>query len=197
MTDELNATDFGFGVSISQLAILFRTSTTNVKRKLSNVTPQGFRGQSPVYDLFDAAPYLVKPTGDIEDILRNMRPSDMPASLQKDYWGAQLARQTFEEKAGRLWSTERIQAAFGGMMKMIRQKTMLFTDTVDRQTALTDKQREIVQQLSDSLLEDFRQGVIDLFGAGYNPEGERDEVFEKGPPKAAVVPKDEEIDDGL
>jgi hypothetical protein len=188
-------TEIALGLTAAQLAKIFRTSTINVQRKVSLLSPVGFRNNAPIYDIAEAAQFLVKATADIEQLLKEMRPSDMPASLQKDFWGAQLQRQTYEEKAGKLWKTDRVQEAFGSIFKLIRQRVVLFTDTVDRQHELSTSQRLVVQTMADALLEDIRLGVVDLFENNYDPAGERDDVFENGPPKAKGGGDFEEFED--
>lgn len=184
------------GLPVTELAKLFRTSLLNVRRKLANVRPIAERAGDPVYDIAEAAEWLVKPKVDVAEYIKSLRPADVPVALQKQFWDSQLGRQKFEENAGHLWRTEKVQMAVGDLFKVIRQKVRLFSDSVERETALSEEQRVIITRMADELLEDMYKAVVEHF-ADYDATEERDDIYENGPP-APKQPVDDEDggDDG-
>lgn len=183
------------GLPVTELAKIFRTNVLNVRRKLAGVKPIGDRMGDPVYDIADAAEWLVKPKVDIAEYIKALRPGDVPVALQKQFWDAQLGRQKFDEQAGHSWRTEKVQTAFGDVFKIVRQKVRLFTDTVDRESTLSEEQRVIVTRLADELLESAYRSVLEHF-EDYDGSGERDDIYENGPPQPKTAPDDEADDDG-
>lgn len=182
------------GLPVTELAKIFRTNNLNVRRKLASVKPIGERAGDPVYDIADAAACLVKPRVDLAEYIKTLRPADVPVALQKQFWDAQLGRQKFEEQAGQLWRTEKVQTAVGDMFKVVRQKVRLFADAVDRESALNEEQRVILTRMSDELLEDMFKAVVEHF-TDYDSSEERDDIYENGPPAPEPLP-DEVTGDG-
>ena len=180
------------GLPVTELAKIFHTSILNVRRKLADVRPIGERSGDPVYDIAEAAEWLVKPKVDLAEYIKTLRPADVPVALQKQFWDAQLGRQKFEELAGHSWRTEKVQTAIGDVLKVVRQKVRLFSDTVDRESTLNEEQRVILQRLSDELLEDMYKGVLEHF-RDYDDTNERDDIYENGPPTPPAL--DEADDD--
>lgn len=181
------------GLPVTELAKLFRTNILNVRRKLAGVKPIGDRAGDPVYDICDAAQMLVKPNIDIAEYIKTMRPNDVPAALQKQFWDAQLGRQKFEENAGHLWRTEKVQLAMADLLKIVRQQLQLLADTVERETSLTPEQRAVINRIADDVQDSTYKKMVGHF-SNYTPEDERDPVFEHGPPAQHVDFGDE--DDG-
>lgn len=184
------------GLSASRLAAIFHTSVEIVRRKLTGLAPVAQYNGHDLYDIAEAAQRLVKPTVDVEEYIQKMRPQDLPARLGKDFWAAQRSRQQFEEEAGDLWRTEKVQHVIGDLVKLFRQRVMLFTDTVERQHTLTIDQRRVVQALADGLLEDTYAEVLKYF-ADYDPAGDHDTILEDGPPREEVVIEFDDEDGGL
>lgn len=176
-------------LSVSALSGMFRMSVATIRRKLASVSPSGYRRGSPVYDVYDAAPFLVKPQFDIEKYIRELKPTDLPASLQKDFWNAQIARQKFEEEAGKLWRSERVTKVLVETFKLLREQIVLFGDNASRQTGLTPEQRKLIDSMTDSLLDALHNAVVTHF-AGYDTAGERDDLLENGMPTTLALPDD-------
>lgn len=181
------------GLPVSTVSRLFRMEVDTVRRKIRDLKPVGERNGYPLYNVAEAAEFLVQPRVDLEAYLKKLRPQDMPQGIQKSFWDAQNQRLKFMADAGHLWRTDRVQHVVADAFKVIRQRVLLFADTVDRQTGLDEKQREIVQHMADGLLEDLHKAVIEHFKS-LPSEAERDEIFEKGPP-SATLNKSEENDD--
>lgn len=144
------------GVTISFLAQTFRMDHQKVKRKLVNcpVKRRQTRGTMQVqhwYDLAEAASYLVDAKINPEDVISKMRREDLPPSISTAYWDAQLKRQKWEEQAGQLWRTETISSVIGSMFQTIKFEIQLWADTLERQTGLTEEQREVLNGMTDQL----------------------------------------------
>lgn len=152
------------GASLSQLSAIFRKDIRNVTRKLHGVMPIGKREGHAIYDLAEAARYLVVPPGDIEAVVKKMSPADLPKELSKDFWAAMKSKQDFEERAGDLWPTYMVIEAFGEIVQLVRMSSRLVVDGVERRTELTDKQREIVNSLVEGMMNELRQKIEETFG---------------------------------
>lgn len=186
-------------VSASTLATIFGTSTERVRECIGHLSPVAEYRGSPLYRIRDAAPFLVRPAGlDLEEIVRKLKPSQLPIALQKDFWAAQTSRQKFETEAAQLWRTEKVREAFSDIFKVIRQRVMQFSDTVDRQTGLSTAQRALLVEMSDGLLEEMQTAIVEHFN-DFDTENDRDELFEKGPPKAPdmLLGLDDDPNEGL
>ena len=182
------------GLPVSTISRLFRMEVDTARRKIRDLKPVGERNGYPLYNVAEAAEFLVQPKVDLEAYLKKLRPQDMPQGIQKQFWDAQNGRLKFMADAGHLWRTDKVQRAVADLFKVVRQRTMLFADTVDRQTGLTDEQRAIVQAMADGLLNDLHDAVIEHF-KNLPVDGDRDEIFEKGPPSATLNKSTEEEDD--
>lgn len=184
-------------VSASTLGTIFGMSTETTREKIGHLSPVSEFNGAPLYRIRDAAPFLVTPAGiDIEQIVKTLKPAQLPNALQKDFWAAQNTRLKFMEDAKHLWSTLRVQSAVGEILKIVRQRITLLTDTLDRQTALTHEQREATQTMMDTLLEDLYHEVSAHF-KGYDGKGDRDELFEEGVTTSFMRAEQDDPDGGL
>jgi hypothetical protein len=179
------------GLPASTISRLFRMEVDTCRRKIRDLKPVGERNGYPLYSVAEAAEFLVQPRVDLEAYLKKLRPQDMPQGIQKSFWDAQNGRLKFMADAGHLWRTDRVQFVIADAFKVIRQRVLLFADTVDRQTGLTEEQRTIVQNMADGLLEDLHAAIIEHF-KNLPAEMERDEIFEKGAPGATLNKSDDE-----
>jgi hypothetical protein len=96
---------------------------------------------------------------DVKTLLAAMKKGDLPPALNAEYWRAQLNRQTFEEKAGQLWHTSKVETLLATVFKTCRQQISLFADTVENQTKLSEDQRAIIREMSDRLITDIGEGL--------------------------------------
>jgi hypothetical protein len=194
--DPLNAEEraaiFG-GLSVRELASLFNMPYQTVHKRIAVVEPAGQRNGGPVYRIPDVAPYLVKPAFDLNDYIRKLKPKDLPAALQKNFWDAQKARQSYELEAGNLWHTSRVQDVIIKLMVIFRQQVTLATDNVDRLAPLSNDQRTLVQGLFDQVISDMQTEVTKAF-ADYTGKGDRQDLYEEGPPAQIIAMIDEEED---
>lgn len=148
------------GVTRTWLADVFAMDPTTVKKKLANCPTKGKRGGNPVYELRLAAQYLVPPRVDIAQFIKSMRPNDLPPILQSAYWDAQKKRQDWEINAGELWRTEKVIETLSETFKLIKTSVNLFADTVEQETGLSDRQREIITKLTDGLMDDIHNALV-------------------------------------
>jgi hypothetical protein len=184
------------GLTASDLAKLFRVENRKVKEVVGALKPTGVRYRRPIYAVADVAPLVIKPLIDVEAHIRKLKPKDLPPALQKAFWDAQEARQSFEEKAGNLWHTSRVQEVIGKLVMLIRQRIVLATDQLDRMAPLTDEQRQAVQAMFDAMLGEMQSAVVEAF-KDYKGDGDRQDIFENGPPKPFQVDTSDDVDDGL
>lgn len=179
------------GAAMSNLAMMFRMDRTTVKERLAKggVKPIGLRGRVPVYDIAEAAGYLVKPSYDIETYVRRMSHKDLPKELTKEFWAGQRSRQEYELKAGNLWPTDRVIAEVGELFKLVKMSALLMMDAVERQSELSDVQREVIKNLTHGMLDDLHQRIDKNFTA---PEARPQDI-----PEPDHVQPQEDDDDRL
>jgi hypothetical protein len=179
------------GAAISHLAAMFEMNPKTVRAKIetAGVKPTGTRGGYDTYKVKDVAPFLVKFAGDIEQYLRKMHPSDLPPLLQKEFWNGLRARQQYELAQGDLWRTADVIEHFGETFKVLRMNLLLLSDAVERETALSERQREIVKSRIDGALEQIRVSLVQKFGTPAGPPAE-----EPGSDFRDDGPDDDDID---
>ena len=154
------------GVTVSFLAQVFKMDHQKIKRLLVNCPVKEYRKRGRtqnqnVYDLATAASYLVEPNISVEDVLSKIRREDLPPAINTAFWDAQLKRQKWEENAGQLWRTETIRASIGGMFQSMKFTIQLWADTIERQTGLTEEQREVLNEMTDALQADLFTALQD------------------------------------
>jgi hypothetical protein len=165
VTSELLATG---EASIAQIAQLFRTDPKTLPKRLRRLKPIHTRRGVNVYSIRDAAAYLVKPGYSIEQYIRNMHFSDLPVGLQKEFWASLKSRQSYEMQAGDLWPTAQVVEALAEAFKQARMTILLFPETVERESGVTDEQRKVLRRLADGLIDDLREALEKKF-EGYEP----------------------------
>jgi hypothetical protein len=154
------------GLTVPKLALLFHQRRETVSRRLmeSKVNPNGkkWKGGDRYY-VHEAATALVKPKDGLEAYIRQMSHHDLPAQLTKEFWAGQRTKQQVELAAGNLWETEKVVAEVGELMKITKMSTLLMMDAVERQTELTERQRQIIKNLCHGMLEDLVKRVEERF----------------------------------
>jgi hypothetical protein len=160
------------GASISQLAALFGRDNRTITQKIQGLRSVGKRAGHPIYKISEAAAYLVKPIGDIEDHIKKMSPDDLPPRLLKEFWAGQHARLKFEEDRADLWRTQDVVEHFAEAFKVARTTIMLAVDQVERITSLTDTQRNLMLAQMDQLMKSLNENLVTAF------QNEPDRTFE-------------------
>jgi len=151
------------GCSISMLGQVFGLDNREVARRIVNLKSSGNRDGHPVYDLAQAARYLVDPIIDMEAYIKSLKPSDLPVPLQRAYWSALVEKQKWQENAKELWRTTRVMDVFVDVFKKLRSTLVMFDDTVEAAAGITEPQRKIIRQMADQLLNDLREGLVEEF----------------------------------
>lgn len=151
------------GMTQTELAMLLRMNRTDVKAKLGNLAPIGKRASYDLYDPKEAVRALVPPPDDLIERILRMNAADLPKMLSKEFWYGQNQRLNYMERVGDLWSSKAVIDLAGEAFKTIRLSLMLIPDAVERETSLTNKQREVITMLVHSALEDMRGRLVDAF----------------------------------
>lgn len=151
------------GVSVSFLSQFFGQTKEHVAAKLNGVRVVGStRVGTSLYDAREAFGRLARPSPEqVMEYVKKMRPNDLPPIMQKEFWDAALKRQKFERDAGELYRLDEIEAVLAEIFKTFRLSVMLFADTVARETGITNAQRKLITELSDTLLADVRKGLLE------------------------------------
>lgn len=153
-------------VTTTTLAQIFGLDHKDVQKRLQGKCPEMGREEGTRYAMYrirDAAPYLVDPNIDLDEYIKTLTPVRLPPALQDAYWKAQLSRQKYEENRGELWRTERVREVFATVAKNVRTTILLFEDSVEAETDLTVKQREIIRRISDGMLQQIKASLVDEF----------------------------------
>lgn len=167
------------GVSLPWLMKAFRMGRGTAERKLMGCAPigQGKHG-TPLYDLPEAASFLIKPRVDIEEYIKGIKPDQLPERLREAYWSAKLKSQRWEEKAGQLWRTEKVLERFSEILQSMRVKLQLIPDRVERESGLTPEQHEIIRKIVDGVQDEIYQELVEFARTGKTPN----QLGEEEPP---------------
>lgn len=157
------------GLNLSELGRLFHMDHRVLVEKLHGVPPSGKRGKANTWKVHEVAPYLVRPIFDIEEYIKRMNHADLPKMLSKEFWAGQRAKQEYLLKAGDLWPTDEVVQCVGELLRLVKMQAQLAVDAVERQTELTDRQRNIIRNLMDGMLKDLREAVIEHFEERADP----------------------------
>jgi len=151
------------GVTVTWLMQAFRMDRSTVKKRMANCQPLKYgKGNVPIYDFVQACEYLVKPKVDLDEYLKRLKPEDLPLDLRKEYWEAQLKKQRWEEKAGQLWRTEDVIEVYSEALKHIKTSTQVWASNLDRKTGLSTEQYDLLISMTDRLLSDMHQRLLEM-----------------------------------
>lgn len=148
------------GVTVSWLSQVFGMDPKTVKAKLADCPPLHRRKAGYVYSLPVAVRYLVPPAISTDQFIKTMKPGDLPVAFQQSFWDAALKRQKWEENAGELWRSAKVQEVLGSTFQTIKFTIQLWTDTLERQVGLTPEQRKLLVAMTDSLQEDIYKSLL-------------------------------------
>lgn len=174
--DDASRTMLFEGLNKSQIAQAFKVDAKTLDEKLYGVPPDGVRNGSKVWRIHRIVPYLARLTPEvIEERMRNMSHHDLPKIFTKEYWAGQRSRQEYELRAGDLWPTAKVVEKVGELYKLVRMSTMLMLDAVEKTTELSERQRQIIKDQAEGMLEDLHKRVTQHFAAK-EEENERQEA---------------------
>jgi len=158
------------GVSVPWMMKAFAMGRQTIERKLRGCTPIGQgKHNTPLYDLAEAASYLVTPRVDLEEYLKGLKPEQLPERLRESYWNSMLKRQRWEEKAGHLWRTETVVDRLTPVLLAMRNQLQLLPDSIERVAGLTPKQMEAVQVIVDGIQADMHRELLAFAERGSTP----------------------------
>lgn len=188
---------YGF-VPVTALAAMFALDPKQVNKRLVGKVTANVDGKVLRYRIRDAAPHLVDFKFDVEDAIKKLPPSKIPPALQDAFWKAQLSRQKFEENRGDLWRTEHVIKVMGQAFQIMRMQIMMFRDTLQHQTELTDRQVKLIDKMSDDLLLSLRKALVDEYELYVPPADEHGADPHPATEIDVELPEDDGLgDDGL
>jgi hypothetical protein len=168
------------GMTILDMAELTGKPPADIKEVLRAVKPlRGVHMRTAVYDTRAAMATLCSEGEGVDpnviaEHIRSMKPSQLPVSIQSEFWAAQTKRLKYLEEVGDLWRTSAVQKTIAELLKTVRQSMTLLEDNVDQQTALTPRQRDIIRGIADAALAEMRDTVIQTFN-GWDGSEDREE----------------------
>lgn len=155
------------GVSVPWLMKAFRMGRGTVEKKLRGCQPIGHgKHNTPLYDLPEAASYLVKPRINMEEYIRSIKPDQLPERLRESYWSAKLKEQRWREKAGDLWRTSDVLTVFGDVLQKMRTRLQLLPDAIEREAGLDEKQFAAARTAVDAIQDEIYQELQALAKTG-------------------------------
>lgn len=167
LEDGLDNTDLVIhnGAHLSELQAIFHMDYRTLQKRLakSDVKPSGMRNGAKIYYIHEVAAWVIPPKMDIEAYIRNMNPNELPKMLSKEFWAGQRSRQAYFKEEGDLWPTEKIQQCFSEIVQAVVMNARVVQDKVNRQVELSTRQRELVNECVDSLVNQVRVTVADYF----------------------------------
>lgn len=180
------------GATASDLGYIFGGNAKEVQKKIvGKVAPITAPDEMPVrWRIKDVAAFLCDLTHiDPEEYIKNLTPATLPPKLQDAFWKAQRSRQEFEKERGLLWSHQRVVEMLADALKPLRMTILMFQDTLGQHTELTDRQRELLDDIANGLLANLRDSMKEAAKSmPVKPD-------EHGKPIDVV--EDEEEEDGL
>jgi len=159
---EMDWSKLRLGVTVNWLAGAFRLDRKTVKKRLGPLSPKTKSSKGDLYDLEQAASYLVKPQFDVAEYMKKMNPNELPPMLRKEYWEAENKRMTYEERAGELWPTESVVAVLADAFKAIKNQMQVWIDDVERDAGLTREQYAAMQKRVDQLRDELFAKLCEL-----------------------------------
>lgn len=163
-------------VSLTWLARAFRVPRDTVKSRLATLEPVGSEGgQSKLYDFVQAASYLVKPKN-IDEYIKGLKPSELPANLRKETYQALIMKQRYMKAAGELWHTSDVFEVFGEAMKHIKENMQVWVDKLDRVEGLSTSQRDMLVELVDELQGDIHTSLVKMQEEKETPSSAADDA---------------------
>jgi len=85
------------------------------------------------------------------------------------------------EAAGDLWHSEKVILLLSEVYKHVKTSMNLFSDSVDREAGLTDKQKKIITRMTDALLDDAYHRLVTEIEEPELPQSEEDPVIQALP----------------
>ncbi|MDR3474339.1 MAG: DUF1441 family protein [Devosia sp.] len=150
------------GVTIPWLCQAFTLGRKVVLARLAECPAIKTQGNgSKVYDLRQAAAYLVKPRFNIESYIKNLDPADLPERLKREFWMARKIEQQVRVAAADLWTSNDVMSVFGEVFKIFKNSTEMWVDNLEESAGLDDRQRARLTELVDELRTSIEKSLTD------------------------------------
>lgn len=159
-----DSTEISKGVSTRWLQIAFGMSARVVEKRLSYCPVKRIcpKRNIKLYDLKEAASYLVKPQFDVGEYIRSMSHIELPNMLKKEFWQAEKLRLEYQEKAGELWPSEKVISVFAEAFGRIKNAMQVWVSDLERDTELSRHQFEFFQKKVDELREEIYDALVTM-----------------------------------
>jgi Protein of unknown function (DUF1441) len=154
---------FTRGATITDLSQLFGLDRTDIRKRIAGIAPLPGRSGIDMWRVRDVASRLVKFDDSMTDLIAKIlatHHTDLPKMLSKEFWYGQNQRLKYLQAVGELWDTSAVVELASEVFKVLRLSLMLAQDTVERETGLTPKQREIIENLMHEALNDAREKLV-------------------------------------
>lgn len=149
------------GITVTWLSRFLRMPRSQVVDRLKDCPVIGtVQNGGNLYDGPTAMRYLVEPKTDVDAYLQTIKADRLPEKLRETYWNAKIKEAKFKALAGELWPTQSVLDVFGETFKTIKNTTLLWVDTIDEESTLSDDQRAIVINLVDGLLDELHKSLV-------------------------------------
>lgn len=145
------------GVTAEWLAQAFRMDRRTINRRLHDCP---FVPGTELYDLPEAAGYIVQPKHSIEDFAKYMKKSDLPPELREAYWAAMLKQTKWMQEAGELWHTQDVFDVLGEAFKRLKNAILLMQNEIDDAEPLTVAQRAKLREMTDGLQRELHEQLV-------------------------------------
>lgn len=163
------------GATLQDLSDLFGVRRQEVRGRIGDVPARGkFLGQETwhVRDVANRLTNFNDNDTELIDRILATHHTDLPKMLSKEYWYGQNQRLRYLRDVGELWDTSAVVALASEVFKTLRLSLMLASDAVERETGLTVKQREIIENLMHEALNEAREKLVaNLAGQRANSKG--------------------------
>jgi len=189
--DETSADSIIFeGADLKQLSNIFRMDKKTIQAKLQgNVEPVAKRGKAELFNIREAAAYLVTPPYDIDEFIRKMTTvQQLPFMVRKEFWAGMRSKQAYEKDAAELWPTTEVEEILTKVFLTTRQSLLISREIVERETELTAKQRKLIIEIIDNTLNQIYDRINDSF-----PITERDIGLSASSGQDAEIVSDEDL----
>lgn len=162
------------GATARQLSLMSGLAPATVEARMAKVTPNGERNGLPIYRVKDAMPHLVPLPADVVARVIRMNHMDLPPLLKKEYWQGREARARVMQIEKELWRTDAVLDYAGRAFQDIATEIKLMGDAVERDSVLTERQRDAIQVQIDSVLVNIQHRLRSTFEELENEPNGRD-----------------------
>lgn len=158
-----DATSFLVPQNTAFFAKVFRMDPVRVAKLLARCPVADWgrynNKKTPMWDFIEATPYLIDPKIDIETWLLANK-NNLPTSVSKGFWDAQLARQRWEVRARHLWHDDDVIEVFGNVAMTIKESMQLWVENLPGKSQMTTAQYEALMTSVSQLQDDIHNKLV-------------------------------------